>query len=354
MFSHRFKFIFPGLLGVYSFLNILILDGDRLYQAALPEAQLFTLILILCYTVWLINWSLERFLSYSFKNLHPLLTQFLGSFVLVAGLAALSVQTTSFLFGGPFGNSLPNFLLTLGFLFRINLFLNCVNAIYFFFKKFTEKKLEADKLRLLSTEAKLESLNSQLNPHFFFNNLSALSVLIHQDVGKADQYLQKLSATYRYILQNKVSELVNLKDELVFLEDYIELLQIRFQDSLSFNFSISEKAKNKLIPPAVLQLLVENVVKHNYFTKKEPLIVQISADDQSISVGNVKQLKEAVEDSTGIGLKNISDRYRFLNQSIRITDQKDWFEVVLPLLETHEDTFSRRRTFSSRQNQIDH
>ncbi|TFV97370.1 signal transduction histidine kinase [Algoriphagus kandeliae] len=344
MFSHQYKWIFPGLLGIYSFFNILILDGDRLFQAALPQKQLFILILVLCYLVWGINFLIESWILPKITKIHPLVFQFFASFILISGVALLSVEVTGVLFGGPFGLTRPNFLLTLGFLFRINLFLNSVNAIYFFNKKYGEKKLEAERLKLLSTEAKLESLNMQLNPHFFFNNLSALSVLIHENVQLADTYLHKLSGIYRYLLNNNVHELVTLEDELEFLNDYLDLLAIRFEKSLSFDINIQVDVKKKMVPPAVLQLLVENAVKHNYFTEEEPLEIRIEAVSDKLKISNLKQLKEALEESTGIGLQNISERYRFLNQSIEIKDGEQFFQVTLPLIEIYETTVGRRRT----------
>nr|WP_290507804.1 histidine kinase [Algoriphagus sp.] len=188
----------------------------------------------------------------------------------------------------------------------------------------------------------MESLNMQLNPHFFFNNLSAISSLIHENIDLADSYLQKMSGIYRYLLNNKVADLVSLEEELHFLKDYMDLLEIRFNQSLSFEITIDPEAKKKRVPPAVLQLLVENAVKHNYFTEDEPLTIRISASSNEIKISNPKQLKEAVEASTGIGLQNISERYRFLNQSVRIHDGENTFEVTLPLIERNETAYSRR------------
>jgi len=342
MFNNRFKFILPGILGVYSFWNIVTLEGDRLFQADLPVKDLFIVILILSYAVWFANWSIEKFLILKIPALHPLIAQFMGSLILVSLIAFCSVELTGLIFGGPFGLSYQNLLLTIGFTFRINLFLNCVNAIFFFNQKFNEKSIEAEKLKTLNTQAKLEAVNAQLNPHFFFNNLSALSVLIHEDVKQADAYLQRLSIIYRYILNNKNQELVTVAEEIDFLKSYLELLEIRFKDSLSFDLQLEMDCPEKLIPPAVLQLLVENAVKHNYFTIKEPLEIRIKCSCDQIAIFNKKQLKLSKEKSTGIGLQNISDRYRFLESSIVIDDRRDSFRVVLPLIETNEHTFSRR------------
>lgn len=350
MFSHKYKFIFPGILALYSFLNIIILEGDRLFQADLPIDALFYIIFILCYLVWFSNWGIEKLINSKFKRIHPLISQFFISSLSVLIISLLSVSLTTFFLQEPFSYSSPNFLLTSGFVFRINLFLNCVNAIYFFNKKYREKALEAEKLHSLNVEAKLESLHAQMNPHFFFNNLSALSVLIHENVKLADAYLQKLSNIYRYVLKNKDQELVILSDEIDFLNNYIGLLSIRFQNALTFKIDIDKRSLNYFIPPAVLQLLVENVVKHNYFTSSEPIEVIIKSDEDYILIRNKKQLKDSVEFSSGIGLQNITDRYKFLGKEILLTDEMDVFMVQLPLIRAYESNNSRGRALGSAKN----
>ena len=340
MFNIKNRYAFATGLGVYSFLNIYFLDGDRLFAAKLEATPLFFLILMLCFSVWMINWGIQHYFLSKNTKFHPLMLQFGSSALCMVFLSFISSEISGTILGGPFSFSLQNFLLTLAFTSRINLFLNSVNAIYFFSEKLKQKAVETEKLRSLTSEAKLESINSHLNPHFFFNNLSALSVLIHQDVELADRYLQKLSEIYRYILNNRTNELVRLEQELLFLENYLELLSIRFEQSISFNVTIDPKFNELLVPPAVLQLLVENVVKHNYFTQKEPLEVRIYSEGKVLKIWNKKQIKPVVDESTGIGLQNISDRYKFLNQPIRIENQSDHFLVEIPLIDVQEFTFS--------------
>jgi sensor histidine kinase YesM len=340
MFATKYKFAFAAGLGIYSFLNIYFLDGDRLFAAKLEATSLFILILVLVFAVWGINWGIQLFYSHKITKPHPLIVQFLSSAAGIVILSFISSEVTGLILGGPFSFSFQNFFLTLAFTSRINLFLNSINAIYFFSEKLKLKAVETEKLRALTTEAKLESINSHLNPHFFFNNLSALSVLIHQDVQLADRYLQKLSEIYRYILNNRNNELVRLDQELLFLENYLELLSIRFDQSLQFKLTIQSDLNRFFVPPAVLQLLVENVVKHNYFTQKEPLEVRIFSEGKSLKIWNKKQLKQVVDSSTGIGLQNISDRYKFLHHLIRIDNQSDHFLVEIPLIDEQELTFS--------------
>lgn len=342
MFSHRYSYLFAGLLGGYSFLNIYVLDGDRLYAVELDVLPLLIIILSLTFLVWGINQLVQNRVQKLFKQVHPLVVQLSFSMLAVAGLAFFSAEITGMILQGPFSFSLQNFLLTLAFTSRINLFLNSINGIYFFQKKYKEKELEMERVKSLTSEAKLESINSQLNPHFFFNNLSALSVLIHTDVLRADRYLLKLSEVYRYILKNRGNELVSLQEELNFLEHYLELLSIRFEDALRFKMNIKESCRTKFIPPAVLQLLVENVVKHNYFTPKMPLEISLICDEKYLRISNLKQPKPAIEPTSGIGLQNISQRYQFLNLDIRVIDQPEFFTVELPLIHEEEITFSRR------------
>lgn len=292
MFSNRFSHWFAGLLGIYSFLNIFLLDGDRLFAVAVDPLTLFILITSLTFFVWYGNLLIERLITKNQSSIHPLILQFGISIILVLFLAFFSSQVTGIILGGPFRFSFQNFMLTTAFVSRINLFLNCLNAIYFFNKKFKDKAIEAEKLKTLTTEAKLESINSQLNPHFFFNNLSTLSALIYQDPMAADQYLHKLSEIYRYILNNKSNELILLGEEVDFLNKYLDLLGIRFEDSLKFSLSLSHQSLQKFIPPAVLQLLVENVVKHNYFTRKKPLEISITSDEEFLRIYNKSSQKK--------------------------------------------------------------
>lgn len=332
MFKHRYKFFFIAFLAIYSFLNIIVLEGDRLFQAELPKTYLLYIIVFLCIAVWFANLTIEIYLLRKFENIHPLLLQFGASIIAVLIICLVSVELTELILGYPFNFTRQNFLLTAGFTFRINLFLNSINAIYFFSQKYKEKAVEAEKLKTLNSTARYEMLNHQINPHFFFNNLNSLSTLIHHNPQLADKYLQKLSDIYRYIIKNKDNELVSLSEELHFLNDYIDLLSIRFKDALTFQVEINPKAEKKFLPPAVLQLLVENVVKHNYFTKNEPLVVFISAEAETIVIKNKIQKKQVVEISSGIGLQNISERYQFLGKMVKIADQEGEFRVEVPLI----------------------
>jgi sensor histidine kinase YesM len=333
MFQHKYKFLFIAVLAIYSFLNIIVLEGDRLFQAGLPYNYLFWTILGLSFLVWMSNWLIQRFFIKKLNKIHPLLKQFTLSVIFVILTSLLSVELTELLLGDPFTLSRQNFLLTFAFTFRINLFLNTLNAIFFFNRKYKEKELEAEKLKTVNIGSQYERLNHQLNPHFLFNNLNALSTLMHTDLDKADQFLQKLSAIYRYISQNVNEELITLEQEIRFLEDYISLLEIRFKDALIIKISIDEKLNQLFIPPVVLQLLIENVVKHNFYTSDKPVEVTVQNVGNNLKISNTFQPKVEDVDSMGIGLQNISERYRFLGETININRTDLSFEVSVPLIE---------------------
>ncbi|EIM76166.1 signal transduction histidine kinase [Nitritalea halalkaliphila LW7] len=262
------------------------------------------------------------------------------SSLLLTGIGALFFTWASAkTFGDPFFFRIENFLLIAGFMYRVNLFLNTLHALVYFHQQYKQKALEAEKLSRLNSEAKLERLNAQMNPHFFFNNLNTLSALIQTDVEAAENYLQQLAKIYRYLLQHKDSVLVSLEDELAFMQAYLTLLETRFDRALLVEVQYtSDLDQTHLgIPPATLQLLIENVVKHNSFTQANPMRVSLHIAPESIKIRNKKQLKPYPENSNGIGLQNIRERYQFLGHAIQVQETPELFEVVLPMLKHHEN-----------------
>lgn len=333
MFKHRFKFYYIFGLIIYSFLNILVLNGDRLYAVRLPSAYLLIVIAFLCTGIWLANLAIEKFVLKRVRGVHPLISQFILSILAIIALSVVSVLLTSTFLGEPFNFIQKNILLTSGFSFRVNLFLNTVNAVYFFNQKYREKEIESEKLKTATIAARYEALNNQINPHFLFNNLNTLATLVKTDTNKAELFIQKFSDFYRYSLRSGQSELVTLREEMDFLNNYITLLNIRFGASLEIHKDIEDDKLNKHLPPSVLQLLLENVVKHNYFTLKEPVKVSITSDNNYVVIKNTLQEKSAKDQSLGIGLSNISERYRFFNKKVQVEKDKKSFTVTVPLID---------------------
>jgi tetratricopeptide (TPR) repeat protein len=177
-------------------------------------------------------------------------------------------------------------------------------------------------------------LKTQVNPHFLFNSLSILSSLVHKDPLLAEQFIDQLSRSYRYILEQKDQPLVALRTELDFIKSYIFLLEIRFKNKFEVNYRFNElELDSNLIIPMTLQLLLENAVKHNKMSERLPLQVYIEIEDGYLIVRNNKQVRDSRSISTGKGLKSIVVRYSVLTQKrVEVLDEVKEFIVKVPLI----------------------
>lgn len=184
---------------------------------------------------------------------------------------------------------------------------------------------ERDKFRL-------QALENQLSPHFVFNNFSILADLIEVDPKRASAYLMNLSKVYRYTLQHLDHSTVSLQEELEFLQRYLALLQQRFDDGIVVEIRPDVTQRQGALPPAALQMLIENSIKHNEHTTARPLHIFVTSDEGHISVSNRKQPITTAE-STLVGQHNIAERYRLLtDQKVIISDTTDEYCVTIPLI----------------------
>ncbi len=204
-----------------------------------------------------------------------------------------------------------------------------------FFRQWKQSLVDVEKYKTESVQAQLQNLKNQVNPHFLFNNLSVLSSLVYTDPDKSVDFINQLSKVYRYLLDNKSSELVTLATELEFIKSYTYLLQIRFDKNIQFDFTIEDDCLRLLIPPMSLQMLIENTIKHNEVSSELPLAVSIVAKNNELIVANNIQLRTNPEPGSKTGLQNIKDRYKFYSEKeVEIIMDKENFIVKLPLLNT--------------------
>jgi len=190
-----------------------------------------------------------------------------------------------------------------------------------------------EKLERAKVESELEALKSQIDPHFMFNSLNTLAYLIENDRERALQFNESLSDVYRYILMNKQKELVTLKEEIEFANNYFVLIRIRFGLGVSFEVEELTDIENKLLAPISLQLLLENAVKHNEFSERQPLGIRLKIDGQFVQVSNNLQPKQ-VRNSSKVGLRNLQERYRLVvGKEVIVEQSKEEFVVRLPFLE---------------------
>jgi len=213
------------------------------------------------------------------------------------------------------------------------LVVGCVLIIRLIFQKQTIV-LENEKLRMEALQSQFESLKNQLSPHFLFNSLTALKILIKDAPETAQNYVNSLSKALRYTLQSNEKQLVTLKEEMVFMESYLFLIRMRFDTNLTVNTSINENLASHKLPPLTIQTLVENSIKHNEISKRKPLIINIlTTENESLIVVNEIQKKFTDEEGTGIGLTNLSKQFQLLmDKDITITRENNRFSVEVPLI----------------------
>jgi hypothetical protein len=222
--------------------------------------------------------------------------------------------------------------LTLGA--SMNIVVTCIHEGVYAFELWQQKLLETEKLRKANLQSQFESLKQQINPHFLFNCLNSLSSLIEEDPEQANLFIEEMSNVYRYLLRSNESELTTLEAELRFANSYFHLLSTRYGSNLQLEESIAAEYKDYMLPPLTLQLLMENVVKHNVIMPQQPLFIQLKTTPEGkLVVTNNLQKKAVTIPSSRIGLANIASKYSLLGQGeISIEEDHQYFSVKLPLL----------------------
>jgi sensor histidine kinase YesM len=201
-----------------------------------------------------------------------------------------------------------------------------------FFRKWKEGLIRQESMQRKAMELQLETLKNQVNPHFLFNSLNTLTSLVHKDADKAVQFIIQLSDIYRYALENKNMPTVFWAAEKKFVENYLNLQQIRFSTNIAVSMDTGKDEKFQVVPLSV-QMLVENAIKHNIVTAEDPLEIMIFRENNFLVVRNKLQLKSSVEYSENIGLENIKQQYEILaGQKVEISREGGYFTVKLPLL----------------------
>lgn len=215
-----------------------------------------------------------------------------------------------------------------------SLLITAVFAAEYFFYRWNNARLRTIEMEQLSTQAQLDALKMQLDPHFLFNNLSTVTALIDDQPSLAISFITKLSAIYRYMLTNRTRNVIPLAEELEFIKAYLFLYQIRYGNGIVLQIDGVGKAASSELPPMTLQLLIENAIKHNVFSTEKPLKIHIFfPDSQNMIVENNKMPKSTHGPTTQMGLKNIEDRYRLMNSPLpQINDAEVSFSVKIALL----------------------
>ena len=222
-------------------------------------------------------------------------------------------------------------------LYFIALIITLVISLFFhafyFYKELQKSRINEQKIIAGTASAKFESLKNQIDPHFLFNSLNVLTSLIEENPENAQKFTTSLSKIYRYVLEQKDKELVSLEEELNFARTYMDLLKMRFENSVSYEVpEILSNPEAKVVPLS-LQLLLENAIKHNAISEKKPLKIRIYEEGNYLIVENNYQKKEVLQNRNGVGLQNIISRYHIVsNRKVLIEQNSATFRVSLPVL----------------------
>lgn len=206
-----------------------------------------------------------------------------------------------------------------------------------FFYVLWHKSLKKElKLKEENIKYRYQNLKSQVNPHFLFNSLNALSEIVYEDANKADKYIQKLSGIYRYILENEETDLVPLDKEIEFVKQYFDLQKVRDNDKIALEIDVQVTVGFKVVPVS-LQILVENALKHNSRSEKSPLKVRIERSNNNLVVSNNIQRKNILENTSKTGLLNLKERVRLiLDKDLIYEEDNNQFIVKLPIIKPLE------------------
>ncbi|MCG8577699.1 MAG: histidine kinase, partial [Flavobacteriales bacterium] len=209
-----------------------------------------------------------------------------------------------------------------------------INLFYFSMKQKEEMEKQIENLRREMMASRYTSLKHQISPHFLFNSLNTLTSLMYEDRDLASDFVTRLASSYRYILDNKEEDLVSLKKELGFLDAYVFMMEVRHKNAVLIKTNIKIVPEEFWIPTLTLQMLMENSLKHNLYSKEKPLEIIISSiGEDALVVKNSLRKRIHKEETTRLGLDNIKKRYsHYTNKQVLIREETDFFEVIIPLL----------------------
>lgn len=330
-------------IGIGVVIFIVIQTINYIYNLQLPDFNslkfnfLFTILysVVLYFANALVFIQLDKFFEKNRFHLKRLVIGFLASF-LISGLSIFflriveEVVVEKLSFQEFFTQETPsNYVVAMIITLVVTLF---VHLIYFY-KNYQDNRVKQEKIIAGTASAQFESLKNQLDPHFLFNSLNVLSSLIEENPDNAQKFTTSLSKVYRYVLEQRDKELVTVQEELAFAKTYMNLLKMRFENSISFELPNDLENVEAKVVPLSLQLLLENCIKHNIVSEQKPLHIKIYIENNELIIENNKQKKEVLQDRKGVGLQNIVNRYAILtDRTVSVYETEKEFRVKLPIL----------------------
>ena len=280
------------------------------------------------------NW-LQRKFPWDKKPVQRITSELLLTNFNAAIIVSICALIFSLLFNH-FGNQKLSIVLFYNIIIGIiiNTFAVSILEGYYYFKQWKISLVQTEQLKRENIQSQFEALKNQIDPHFLFNSMNTVYSLIDTHPDKAKEFITKFSKIYRHVLDVKEKVVVQLKDEIEFLNSYIFLQKIRHKGNLEISINIDAQKLNNYIPPLSLQMLVENAIKHNIVSDKKPLKINIFNNNNCLIVKNNIQLKDSTIESTKIGLNNLTERYKHISEKApRFYIKDNEYVAEIPLLE---------------------
>lgn len=206
-------------------------------------------------------------------------------------------------------------------------------------KKYYENQILFSSIKEKQKENELKLLRSQISPHFLFNNLNTLDALIDSNTEKAKEYINRLSLIYRYLIQTKDAEVMELTEEMNFAENYMFLIKTRFGNDYEFEIVKHDTLEDKFVPTGAIQTLLENIAKHNRAQHGKAIKATIQVYDEWLSISNTKSNIKPTQESLGTGLKNLEYRYTLLSDKKPIIiDNPEKFTIKIPIIKLSNES----------------
>jgi len=226
-----------------------------------------------------------------------------------------------------------------------------INFSIYSYNQYSSGQLEALNIERKQLQLRFEVLKSQISPHFLFNALNTISSLLYKNLDKAEDFIRQMAYTYQYVIKTGDIRLIVLEKELEMVEAYFFMQKTRFEGSVNLKISIDENIRLTFIPPLALQLLVENVFKHNFISEDHPLSVEIFNEGEKLlvvknniitkpellKIGNNLLDRPSTKNSFKIGLTNLKQRYSFFSRDKIIVNADNHFIVKLPIIESGDE-----------------
>ena len=299
-------------------------------------------ILLMACLQWLLVKAIIRFLRKRYPNYKKTLIRIVLC-ALLGGVLGLAVATLVYDISNVIAGKEKLTLLRVtehfGPMFFFTAMVVGAHEVLFNFFELRRLDKEKEELKKANLQSQLDSLKTQVNPHFLFNSLNTLLSLISISPEKAEAFVMELSSVYRYLLQANEKTLVTLQQELKFAQSYFHLLKTRYEEGIQLQVDVNRKYLDYLLPSLTLQLLLENAVKHNVISNTKPLVITIKiemgkdGEEVFLLVQNNLQRKAQAVVSNQMGLSNILSKFKLLNrEDVLITDRDNFFTVMLPLI----------------------